>query len=345
MTNAEKIGSLSPGKGIFGGIKGAVGVFFALPFIILLVPLWYIFRWSEIRSGRPAPTPPWAMIWPGFQKETVGDPRTKPRQPEAAVPTHGEEPKSALFAEKFQAENLHGVAVVTGGATRLGAAICRDLAKLGFSVAVVYHRSKKQAEQLASEICASGSQADCFSLDLQNPAKIGTLFNAVERKLGPPTVLINNAAVFLPTSLEGGTWEVLDQVLAINLRGPLWLTLDAAAKMKERGGVIINIGDIWGEQPLPGYAAYSAAKAGLLMATRALARETAPQVRVNAIAPGAVMVPEERELEAAYRKILSRTPLARHAGPEAVVKAVRYLLTAPYVTGEILHVDGGRRLT
>ncbi len=236
-----------------------------------------------------------------------------------------------------------GIALVTGGGCHLGAIICRDLASLGYRVAVVYHRSVEQAEGVVAGIRAQGGIAQPFPLDISDPAQIDRLLHAVEEAWGVPHLLINNASLFLPTSLEETTWAALEYLYRVNLHGPVWLSMRVGERMKGgmEEGQIIQICDIWGERPLAGHVAYSVSKAGLIMATRALARELAPSVRVNGIAPGAVL---PKEGEANFQRLLSRTPLARQAGPSAVLQAIRYLLTARFVTGDMLHVDGGRGL-
>ncbi|MBF0321849.1 MAG: SDR family NAD(P)-dependent oxidoreductase, partial [Magnetococcales bacterium] len=239
-----------------------------------------------------------------------------------------------------------GVALVTGGGRRLGAVLCRELSRIGFAVAVVYHQSEPAARRLAKSLRDQGGRAEALSMDLTNPARIATLVHEVERSLGPLRLLVNNAGVFAPTQSEAGTWEAMDAVFKGNLQGPLWLSLKAAERMRRHGGgSIINLADVWGERPLAGHAAYCAAKAGVIMMTQVLARDLAPdKIRVNAIAPGGVLPPDSPDDAAPFQVMLQHTPLASHAHPEAILRAVRYLLDAPFVTGEILHVDGGRRL-
>ncbi|MBF0455802.1 MAG: SDR family NAD(P)-dependent oxidoreductase [Magnetococcales bacterium] len=337
---------------MYGGVKGGLALFFALPFILIFLPIWFLYRWSEIRSGRPAPEAPWAIIFarPPKQGEGVAF-STKPsrvRRPydQEAYTLPGFKKREAGWEpDSLVARPESGrIALVTGGGRRVGAAICRDLAALGYGVAVVYHHASAEAEEIVSAIREQGGEAKAFSLDLRQPDQSVSLLQEVARELGPVDLLINNASLFLPTPLQGSQWQVVDDLMKVNLQGPLMLAMASIAQMEKRGGMVINICDIWGEKPLKGHVAYSAAKAGLISATQVLAREAAPTVRVNAISPGAVLPPDERAGSSAFQSMLSRTPLAAASGPEAILQAIRYLLTAHYVTGEVLHVDGGRRL-
>lgn len=239
------------------------------------------------------------------------------------------------------------VALVTGGGSRLGSMIARDLSSLGWALVVTYHRSGLRAAQWVSEIVEAGGAARCYPLDLLHPFAIQSILMDVQQQWGPVTLLINNAGVFLPDRLLQGEeegWLRMEHLFKVTLQAPLWLSMQVAQGMRQAkvSGQIINIADIWGERPLAGHAAYGAAKAGMIMATRVLARDWAPDIRVNAILPGAVVPPEEKDL--GYQRMLERTPLKDQAGPEGVCLAVRYLLEAHYVTGEVLHVDGGRHL-
>ncbi|MBF0436625.1 MAG: SDR family oxidoreductase [Magnetococcales bacterium] len=239
-----------------------------------------------------------------------------------------------------------GIALVIGGGSRLGAVIARDLSALGFAVAITYHRSGVQAVQWVAEVIAAGGAARCYPLDLQHPFAITSILSDVHQQWGPVTLLINNAGVFLADHVLDGEegWRHMESLFKVTLQGPLWLSMQVAQAMRQAqvSGQVIHIADIWGERPLTGYAAYGAAKAGMIMATRVLARDWAPTIRVNAILPGAVLPPEGGN--PGYQRMLERTPLKDQAGWEGVCQAVRYLLVARFVTGEILHVDGGRHL-
>ncbi|MBF0294349.1 MAG: SDR family NAD(P)-dependent oxidoreductase [Magnetococcales bacterium] len=316
-------------NGFWNGCKLAVGFVLGLPFLVLLLPLWFVYAWSERRAGRPDPVPPWRFLTPG-----------EPSQARMEAP--GGSPLAV-------AGGAGRVALVTGGGKRLGGAVSRDLAALGYRVGVLFHQDRAAAEACVAAIRQAGGEAEALGVDLTDPGRMDGCLDEAERRLGGvPEVLVNCAGLLLPTDPVAPDWEEMSAVLRVNLQGPLWFAMRVARRMTaaDKPGLIVQVCDIWGERPLAGHAAYSAAKAGLIMGTQALAREVGPGVRVNAIAPGAILPPEEESgpLAEGFRKMLGRTPLAAHAGPEAVVLAVRYLLGARFVTGEILHVDGGRRL-
>ncbi|MEO5371908.1 MAG: SDR family NAD(P)-dependent oxidoreductase [Magnetococcus sp. DMHC-1] len=342
------------------------------PVLIILLPTWYLYRWTEIRAGRPAPVTPWHYLQTLLQSRKAAyslqmdgrelggtftddfatNPDPEPAKPENQTENPGRPQQTPLLQATCGEKNgldtamqCEGVALVTGGGKRLGATLCQELARLGFAVAVVYHHSEPAARRLAKDLRSQGGQAEALAVDLANPARILSLLHDVERGLGPVRLLVNNAGVFAPTRTVDGSWEAMDALFKSNLQGPLWLSLKAAENMRRHGGgLIINMADLWGERPLAGHAAYCASKAGLIMATQVLARDLAPQVRVNAIAPGGILPPDSPTDAAPFQTLLQHTPLAHHANPDAVLRAVRYLLAAPFVTGEILHVDGGRRL-
>ncbi len=237
-------------------------------------------------------------------------------------------------------------ALVTGGARRVGAEIVRHLHAAGASVAIHCHRSQAQAQALAAELNAQrAGSAAAFNADLLQTESLPPLVAAVVARLGGLHILVNNASSFYPTPLAGVTTAQWSDLMGTNLAAPLFLVQAAAAELKRTHGLVINIVDIHGLRPLPGYLVYSTAKAALIHLTRALARELAPEVRVNGIAPGPVLWPETGLDELQQQQIISRTLLQRAGTPADVARTVRYFATdAPYVTGQILAVDGGRSL-
>ena len=240
---------------------------------------------------------------------------------------------------------LHGqVVLVTGGAKRLGAAIARHLHAHGASLLVHYRGSAAAAHALAAEL--NGLRAGSCTLhaaDLLDVARLPGLVAAAEHAFGRLDVLVNNASTFYPTPVGEITPAQWDDLTGTNLRAPLFLSQAAAPALRLRRGLILNLVDIHALRPLKRHPVYCAAKAGLLMLTQSLARELAPQVRVNAIAPGPVMWPEgpmDPDLQA---RILERTALKRIGSPEDVARAALFFVKdAPYVTGQVLAVDGGR---
>ena len=237
-------------------------------------------------------------------------------------------------------------ALVTGGARRVGAEIVRVLHGAGANLAIHCHRSGKEAEALRAELDAQrpGSAA-VFSADLLDVATLAPLVNAVVARFKGLQLLVNNASSFYPTPFGSVTAQAWTDLMGTNLQAPLFLSQAAAPELKRAGGLIVNIIDIHGLRPLPGYMVYSTAKAALMHLTRALARELAPAVRVNGIAPGPVLWPEAGLAAELQQEIIARTPLGRAGSPADVARAVRFFATeAPFVTGQILAVDGGRSL-
>lgn len=238
------------------------------------------------------------------------------------------------------------VALITGGAKRLGAAIARKLHAHGANVCVHYRGSADAARALAAELNAA--RADSCALhaaDLLDVAQLPGVVDAAKRAFGRLDVLVNNASTFYPTPVGEITLQQWDDLTGTNLRAPLFLAQAAAPELRLRHGLILNLVDIHALRPLKRHPVYCAAKAGLLMLTQSLARELAPHVRVNAIAPGPVMWPEgpmDAELQA---RILERTALKRIGSPEDIAKAALFFVKdAPYVTGQVLPVDGGRTI-
>ncbi len=237
-------------------------------------------------------------------------------------------------------------ALVTGGARRVGAQIVRHLHAAGAAVAIHCHRSQHAAQALAAELNAQrAGSAAVFGADLLQIDTLPPLVAAVLSRFRGLHILVNNASSFYPTPLAKLSTEQWSDLMGTNLAAPLFLAQAAADELKRARGLIVNIVDIHGTRPLPGYLVYSTAKAALIHLTRGLARELAPEVRVNAIAPGPVLWPEAGLDEAQQQEIISRTLLERAGSPTDVARAVRFFATdAPYVTGQILAVDGGRSL-
>lgn len=240
---------------------------------------------------------------------------------------------------------LHKTALVTGAARRVGAAITRQLHAAGMDVVIHYRNSRAEAEALAREL--NDSRADsavCLSADLQDPAQLQQLVEQARQFRQRLDVLVNNASAFYPVPLESVDESHWDELIGVNLKAPLFLSKHAADELRRRQGCIVNLGDIHGLRPMHEHLLYSVSKAGLDMLTRSLARELAPEVRVNAVAPGAILWPEGMD-EITRAAILKRIPLQRRGEPEDIAKAVLYLVRdASYVTGQTIVVDGGRTL-
>jgi pteridine reductase len=244
-------------------------------------------------------------------------------------------------------DGLAGKAVlVTGGARRLGAAIARRLHAAGAGVLIHYRDSEADATKLVAELnAARAKSAVKVKAELLAPIAPRALVGAARDAFGRLDVLINNASSFFPVALgqiELSHWE---ELVGSNLRAPLFISQEAAPELAKQEGAIINIVDIHAERPLKGYPVYSVAKAGLAALTRALALELAPRVRVNGVAPGAIAWPEDGQLDPGEReRVMATTPLGRVGTPGDVAQAVHFLACAPYVTGQIVAVDGGRSI-
>ena len=245
-------------------------------------------------------------------------------------------------------ESLSGkVVLVTGGAKRVGAAIVRRLHREGADVMLHYRGSEREANALRSELNAARAnsvalvQADL--LDLAGLAEI--VRNAVNR-FDRLDALVNNASAFFPTPVGEMTQATWESLIGTNLRAPLFLSQAAAPHLKKTNGAIVNITDIHAERPLKNYVIYSIAKAGLAGLTRSLARELGPEVRVNGVAPGPIAWPEDGSFdEVARQRVVSNTILRRTGDPDDIARAVYFLIAeAPYVTGQIIAVDGGRSI-
>ncbi len=236
------------------------------------------------------------------------------------------------------------VALVTGAGQRLGSEFARALAGRGMSLALHYNRSADGAEALRDEIRGAGGKAEVFQADLTDAEVAQRLAPAAAASLGGLDVLVNSAAVMYHISFENTSVAQYDEVLDLNLRSPFFVAQGAAPLLRRARGRIVNIADLGGLEPWPGYAAHSVAKAGVVMLTKVLARALAPDVTVNAIAPGAVLVPDSYS-GAERSRLADSTPLKRLGTPTDAVNALLYLLEGgDFVTGEILVVDGGRLL-
>ena len=241
---------------------------------------------------------------------------------------------------------LHGrVALVTGAGQRLGREFAAALAAKGMVLALHYHRSDDGAASLRDEILAAGGRAELFQADLTDADAARALPEQVVAKLASLDVLVNSAAVMHKVPFAETTVERYDEIMALNLRSLYFLSQGAAHELKRRRGRIVNIADLGGLEPWPSYSVHSLSKAGVVMLTKVLARALAPDVNVNAIAPGTVMVPDDYSDEEKGRLARS-APLRRLGTPNDAVQALLYLLEhGDFVTGEVLVVDGGRLLT
>ena len=242
-------------------------------------------------------------------------------------------------------ETLHGkVALVTGAARRIGAAIARRLHAAGANIVVHYRGAENDAQRLEAELnAARAGSALRMKADLLAPIAPKALIGAALSRWQRLDLLVNNASAFYPTPIgriESSHWE---ELIGSNLRAPLFLSQEAAPHLAAVNGSIINIADIHARRPLKGYLVYSIAKSGLAALTQALAIELAPKVRVNAVAPGAIAWPENGQFDPQEReRIVASTPLARLGEPEDIAQAVQFLACAPFVSGHVLAVDGGR---
>jgi len=240
---------------------------------------------------------------------------------------------------------LEGKAVlITGAARRVGAAIVRTLHGAGARIAIHHRASGADADALAAGLNAlRPGSAILLQADLLDTARLPRLVDATLAAFGRLDVLVNNASSFYATPVGTITESQWDDLLGTNLKAPLFLSQAAAPALRASEGLILNIVDIHGLRPLKGFPVYSPAKAGLVMLTHALARELAPQVRVNAIAPGPVLFPETGLTEEKKADIIDRTLLKRRGSPQDIAKAALYFAAdAPYVTGQVLAIDGGR---
>jgi len=240
------------------------------------------------------------------------------------------------------------VILITGGAKRVGASICRLLHANGANLMIHYRSSVKEARALQAELNLQRSNSVAIIQgDLLNLAILPSLVQESIQHFGRLDVLINNASSYYPTEIGDIKDEQWQDLMGSNLKAPLFLAQAAADELRKQHGCIINITDIHVERPKKGYIIYSVAKAGLVTLTKSLAHEFSPDVRVNAVAPGPVMWPEDNpQFDELYRqRVISQTLLKRIGEPNDIAKAVKFLIQdAPFITGQIIAVDGGRSL-
>ncbi|MDR2011647.1 MAG: pteridine reductase [Rhodanobacter sp.] len=238
------------------------------------------------------------------------------------------------------------VVLITGAARRVGAAIARVLHGAGYDLALHCRHSRAELDALIAALeTARPHSTHALQAELAEAERLPALVDAAVARFGRLDGLVNNASAFRPTPIGAITPTDWDELFAANARAPLFLAQAAAPHLAARHGAIVNLIDIYAERPLPCHSVYGMAKAALAMATKALAQELAPAVRVNGVAPGAVLWPEAGKDRGDRQALIARTPLQRCGTPEDVAGAVLWLLRdAPFVTGQIIRVDGGRSL-
>ncbi|HET6546232.1 MAG TPA: pteridine reductase [Rhodanobacteraceae bacterium] len=242
--------------------------------------------------------------------------------------------------------NDRPVVLITGAARRVGAVIARTLHAAGYDLALHCRHSRSARDALIGELEATRARSTlALEAELADSERLPGLIAAVVERFGRLDGLVNNASTFHPTPIGSVTPAHWEELMAANARAPLFLAQAAAPHLRERHGAIVNLVDIHAERPLPNHSVYCMAKAALATMTRALALDLAPEVRVNGVAPGAVLWPEAGKAYAERERLIARTPLKRVGSPEDAAGAVLWLLRdAPFVTGQIIRVDGGRSL-
>ena len=240
------------------------------------------------------------------------------------------------------------VVLITGGAKRVGAAICRELHANGAQIMIHYKTSQNEARALQAELnLQRANSVAIIQGDLLNMAALPSLVQETVKQFGQLDVLINNASTYYPTEIGKITEENWLDLVGSNLKAPMFLAQAAALELRKNAGCIVNITDMHIERPKKGYVVYSVAKAGLVTLTKSLAHELSPEVRVNAVAPGPVQWPENNpQFDEVYRqRVINQTLLKKIGTPQDIAKAVKFLVAdAPFITGHVLAVDGGRSL-
>jgi pteridine reductase len=239
------------------------------------------------------------------------------------------------------------VVLITGAAKRVGADIARALHRAGYDLALHYRHSRNEMDALRSELESLRPDSTiAIQAELSDVSALPGIVEKCVACFGRLDAVVNNASAFFATPIGDATPTQWDELFASNARAPFFLAQAAASALKESSGCIVNIVDIYAEKPLAGHPIYSMAKAALAMMTKSLARELAPEIRVNGVAPGAILWPENSETPVNSDDVVARTPLKRTGSAEEVGKAVLFLIRdATFTTGEILKVDGGRSLT
>ena len=252
----------------------------------------------------------------------------------------------ALSLNKLALNNK--VVLITGGAKRVGAAICRELHAHGASLMIHYKTSITEARALQAELnLQRANSVAIIQGDLLNIAVLPSLVSETVKQFGHLDILINNASTYYPTEIGKITEENWHDLMGSNLKAPMFLAQAAAVELRKNYGCIVNITDMHIERPKKGYVVYSVAKAGLVTLTKSLAHELSPEVRVNAVAPGPVQWPDNNpQFDEVYRqRVISQTLLKKIGEPQDIAKAVKFLVAdAPFITGHVLAVDGGRSL-
>ena len=240
------------------------------------------------------------------------------------------------------------VVLITGGAKRVGAAICRELHACGAQIMIHYKTSTIEARALQAELnLQRANSVAIIQGDLLNMAVLPSLIQETVKHFGQLDVLINNASSYYATEIGAITEDNWQDLMGSNFKAPMFLAHAAAAELRKNHGCIVNITDMHIERPKKGYVVYSVAKAGLVTLTKSLAHELSPEVRVNAVAPGPVQWPENNpQFDEVYRqRVISQTLLKKIGEPKDIAKAVKFLVAdAPFITGHVLAVDGGRSL-
>jgi pteridine reductase len=234
-------------------------------------------------------------------------------------------------------------ALVTGAGHRVGRAIALALAGRGMRVAIHYNSADTGARETLEQVRAAGGDGDVFQADLTRGDAADGLITAVREAFTTLDVLVNSAAVMLRTPFGETTAKQWDDIMALNLRAPFLLTQAAAPMLRSSHGAVVNIADLAAFETWPGYVPHGISKSGVVHLTRSLARLMAPEVRVAAVAPGTVLLPEHWDAESAAH-LIETTPLHRNGSPEDVTRTVLFILDSDYLTGETIIVDGGRNV-